>query len=274
MTGNVKSGYALIRVMAPVCMQVAFSDPMLWPRDPASNGISFAHALLPPRREIHRFITMDNLSALLFGLPLLLEYDLSFSMIETEKGRPTDWVHGCPNRFLYSIARINQWRERRTNRDPLCIEIEEDAWAWRTESAYDPDADSGKHTLRVAVQEGWRHTVLIYLYMGMCEVTSHDPRVQSSVRQISRLYTIIQSNFAAGMMAPVLVAAACAQSEADRARFHALVSHSGSSKIQLLKNMNFAGVLDHLWQGAAANGAPVTWEDYLTSRRAVIDVGA
>ncbi|QRV96390.1 Fungal specific transcription factor domain [Ceratobasidium sp. AG-Ba] len=217
---------------------------------------------------------MDNLASLLFGLPLLLEYDLSFSVTETEKGRPTDWVHGCPNQFLYSIARINQWRVRHTNRDSVYKEIEEDTWAWRSELFYDPDADSGKHTLRVAVQEGWRHTVLIYLYMGMCEVTSHDPRVQSSVRQISRLYTIIQSNFAAGMMAPVLVAAVCARSEADRAQFHALISQSGNSKMQILKNMNFAGVLDHLWQGAAANGAPVTWEDYVNSRRAVIDVGA
>ncbi|QRW11536.1 Fungal specific transcription factor domain [Ceratobasidium sp. AG-Ba] len=261
-SSNVKSGYALLRRMAPVFMQVACADPTLWPRDPSSNGISLAHALVPPRHEIDRFIFMDNISSLTFGVPLLVEYDTSHPMIETTAANPIEWIHGCPNRVMFSIVKINQWRMRHPNG---CLEgeyvpwkeIEKDAWAWNPPPVGDFETDSSRHVARVAVQEGWRHALLIYLYMGMCGVTSHDPRVQTSVRQISRLYSVIKSQLASGMhlMAPVLLAAICTRSEVDRAKFRDLVSHSGKDK------------------RAAANGEPVVWDDYIASRKVMIDLG-
>ncbi|KAG8705259.1 hypothetical protein FRC09_003073, partial [Ceratobasidium sp. 395] len=275
---NIKQGYNLLRLTAPVFMQVACADPTLWPRDPSSNGISLAHALLPPRREICRFIFMDSISSFTFGVPPLVEYDTSHPMIETQNIRPTEWIHGCPSRFMFLVVKINQWRAQHPGNyqdgNSPWKEIEEDAWAYRPSYDHDPSSDSGRHVLRVTVQEGWRHTVLIYLYMGMCGVTSHDPRVQSSVQQISNLYNVTKTQ-SGGMhlLAPALLAGICTRSETDRAKFRALVSQSRYNNMLLLQTMKYAGVLDHLWRGAAANGGPVTWDDYIASRRAVIDVG-
>ncbi|KAG8750936.1 hypothetical protein FRC12_012688 [Ceratobasidium sp. 428] len=279
LTSNIKLGYNLLRLTAPVFMQVACADPTLWPRDPSSNGISLAHALLPPRGEISRFIFMDSISSFTFGVPPLVEYDTSHPMIEGQDSRAIGWIHGCPSRFMLLVVKINQWRAQHPN---SCMEgsspwkeIEEDAWAYRPSCGYDPGSDSGRHVLRVAVQEGWRHAVLIYLYMGMCGVTSHDPRVQSSVQQISNSYNITKMQSATGMhlLAPVLLAGICTRSETDRAKFRALVSQSRYNNMLLLQSMKYAGVLDHLWRGVAANGGPVTWDDYIASRRAVIDLG-
>ncbi|QRV96386.1 Fungal specific transcription factor domain [Ceratobasidium sp. AG-Ba] len=256
-TSDTKAGYTLLRRTAFLFMQIAGADPTLWPRDPTSNGISLAHALLPPRHEIGRFIFMDNIFSLSFGLPPLVEYDTSHPVIQSASSYPTEWVHGCPTRFMFSI-------------------IEEDTWAWRPTGVSSSSSNSQGSIAQVAVHEGWRHALLIYLYMGMCGVNSHDPRVQSSVRQISCLYCAVKLESGGGMhfTAPVQIAAVCTQSEADRARFRALISQPMHNKMWLLRSMNFAGVLDYMWQVVAANGEPVTWEDYVTARRAVIDMGA
>ncbi|KAG8719349.1 hypothetical protein FRC09_011237 [Ceratobasidium sp. 395] len=273
-SSNVKSGYTLLRLMAPAVMQIALADPILWPQSPTSNGISLAHALLS-RHEITRYIFMDNISSLTFGVPLLIEYDASHSLIETGDTHP---IHACPNKFIFSMTKINQWRVRRLNgcseQDPLWKEIEKDTWGWRPICTYDPDSESRAHIVRVAAQEAWRHALLIYLYMGMCGVTSQDPRVQSSARQTTKLLDVAKSQFSTRMhlMAPVLLAAVCAKSEADRTKPRTIISCSEENKVPLMLSMKFADVLDHLWHGAAANGRPVTWNDYVNSRKAVIDV--
>ncbi|QRV82466.1 Fungal specific transcription factor domain [Ceratobasidium sp. AG-Ba] len=276
-TSDTKAGYTLLRRTAFLFTQIAGADPTLWPRDPTSNGIFLAHALLPPRHEIGRFIFMDNIFNHSFGLPPLVEYDTSHPVIQSASSYPTEWVHGCPTRFMFSIVRINQWRARHKEQiDSPWNEIEEDTWAWRPTGVSSSSSKSQGSITQVAVHEGWRYALLIYLYMGMCGVNSHGPRVQSSVRQISRLYSAVKPESGGGMhfTAPVQIAAVCTQREVDRARFRALISQPMHNKMWLLRSMNFAGVLDYLWQGVAANGGPVTWEDYVTARRVVIDVGA
>ncbi|QRW11216.1 Fungal specific transcription factor domain [Ceratobasidium sp. AG-Ba] len=279
MTSNPKSGYTLLRRMAPIFMHIAFADPMLWPRDPSSSGISLAHALASGRYEIGRFIYEDTIWSLMFGVPQLVEYDTSHPPIAVPGAYPTEWVHGCPVRFAFAIIKINQWRAKHPNggsqEGSAWKEIEEDILSWRPSCDYGPDSESGRLVMRFGIQEAWRHALLIYLYMAMCGVTSHDPRVRSSVRQISRLHAAVNTQFTSGMhlMVPLLLAAICARSEGDRRTFRAAISIAARSKSWLLKGTEFTPVVDHLWHGAAANGAPVTWDDYVNARRAVMDVG-
>ncbi|QRV96316.1 Fungal specific transcription factor domain [Ceratobasidium sp. AG-Ba] len=275
-----KQAYQLMQQIAPTFMQVAFADPTVWPRDPSSQGISLAHALVSPNYELGRFIFVDMTTSLTFGIPPLVEYDTSHPMIQSTEMHPMNWVHGCPVEFGYSLMKINQWRAQHPNgcagQDPPWREIEADAWAWRPRCNYGPEAESEKNIVRLAVQEGWRHALLIYLYMGMCGVTSHDPRVQSAAEQIRKLYTVIGPQLVVGthFMMPLLLACIAAKSETDRSRYCAVVSQVGHKHSWLLKGVEFASVLDHLWHGAGANGEPVTWDDYLDSRRAVVTIGA
>ncbi|QRV96318.1 Fungal specific transcription factor domain [Ceratobasidium sp. AG-Ba] len=279
LSSSSKHGFTLIRQIAPTFMQVACADPTVWPRDPGSSGISLAHALVSPRYVLGRFIFVDVLTSLTFGVPPVVEYDTSHPIIPTIQAHPIEWVNGCPFEFVFSIARINQWRARRPDQrvghDRILKEIEADTWAWQPRCDYGPETESWKVVMRHAVQEGWRHGVLIYLYMGMCGATSHDSRVQSAVRQISKLHTTVGSQgLAAGIHfnMPVLLAAIAARSEADRSKFGASLSKSGKRNGMLMSCVDFGLVLHHLWSGAGANGGPVVWDDYVDSMGTVADV--
>ncbi|QRV82636.1 Fungal specific transcription factor domain [Ceratobasidium sp. AG-Ba] len=282
MASSAKTSYGLLRMLAPVFMQVAFADPTLWPDDPSSSGISLAHALASPQFELGRFILTDTIISLTFGTPPLIEYDVSHPLVQTNGEHPMEWLHGCPAQFMFSIVRINRWRaqypNKCTERDAPWKEISDDTWAWHSSCAYKPSSESSRIITRFAAQEGWRHALLIYLYMGMCSSTSHDSRVQFSVQQIVSLHRIPKTHFATGLhlMVPLLLhskAAICARAEVDRHELRSAIAQSCHNKTSLLRGPEFVSVLDHLWHGLAANGGPITWSCYIESRRAMLNIG-
>ncbi|KAG9102758.1 hypothetical protein FRC06_001210 [Ceratobasidium sp. 370] len=65
------------------------------------------------------------------------------------------------------------------------IEYRIKSWVPTVQAA--PSDETWKSSARLAVHESWRHTLLIYLYMGVCGAKSDDPRVQASVRQVFQL---------------------------------------------------------------------------------------
>lgn len=44
------------------------------------------------------------------------------------------------------------------------------------------------------------------------------------------------------------------------------------TRFWLLRSVEFVPVLDDLWHGAAANGRPIKWSDYVRSREKVLPV--
>jgi hypothetical protein len=165
-----------MRRIAPTFMQIAFADPSLWPRQPNSAGVSLAHTLVSPQFELSRFVFMDAMSSLAFGVPPLIEYDTSHPPIRTREVHPMEWVHGCPTELAIIIIKINIWRAHNQAGDGedmgrVSNEIETAAWAWHPRYDYGLDRESWKGVARLAVQEGWRHATLIYLYM-VCPIAT------------------------------------------------------------------------------------------------------
>lgn len=39
-----------------------------------------------------------------------------------------------------------------------------------------------------------------------------------------------------------------------------------------MRGVDFVPVLDHLWHGAAVNGRPIKWSDYMRSREIMLPV--
>ncbi|KAG8743394.1 hypothetical protein FRC10_012120 [Ceratobasidium sp. 414] len=266
-TANINSGYSLLRRLAPTFMQIAFADPTLWPRQATSNGISLAHTLISPQIELGRYAFMEAISGLMFGMPPLVEYDTSHPLTRTRESHPLEWVNGCAVDFVMAIVKINIWRAR----DMECMvepdsgwrEVEASVWAWCPRHDHEPNNDSQKLVANLAVQEAWRHAVLIYLYMGMCGVTSHDPRVESSVRQIGQLLSVLELGTGAAIATP---------SETQRGRFRDAILKSAGNKAWITSSIGLVSVIDHLWHTAAAGGAPVTWGDYVNSRKATLRI--
>lgn len=150
-------------------MKVAFADPTVWPRQPDCSGISLVHALTAYNSDLARFILMDALSSLCFGVPPLIEYDTSVPAAEINQSQTQriESIHGCTATFAISIIMINVWRAHNHN-PPVKYswqEIEAEICAWRPRPDDGPPVDAWKTVARLAIQEGWRHVALIYLYM-------------------------------------------------------------------------------------------------------------
>lgn len=128
---------------------------------------------------------------------------------------------------------------------------------------------------RLAVHESWRHALLIYLYMGVCGVNSADPRVESSVTQIVQLINVVKhkDSFDRHLFVPCLLAGACARQESQRSVIERQLSSLRASRMWVLRSADFTSVLEHLWHGVGKDGRATTWDDYVTSRRAVLPVG-
>jgi hypothetical protein len=64
---------------------------------------------------------------------------------------------------------------------------------------------------------------------------------------------------------------ACTPLETQRALVRDRLT-SFDDDMWLFRGPDYVPILDHLWHGAAANGRPVKWDDYIHSRRAVLPV--
>jgi hypothetical protein len=127
-------------------------------------------------------------------------------------------------------------------------------------------------------------------------VNSADPRIETAVRQVVQLGRTIEtgSSFELHLMVPSLVvcsvlpesaelsahnliqAGVAARWEKHRAALRSKVAcgllRKVNPQVLPIRGSDFIAVLDHLWHGAGSDGNPVTWEDYVGSRCAVLPV--
>ncbi|KAG8768881.1 hypothetical protein FRC12_005297 [Ceratobasidium sp. 428] len=271
--GENASGYVLMKRAVPLIFHVAHSYPTIWT---PSGTISLPHAIKMPNSEIANFIWMDNLAALMLGTATFLCYDAAPA--QTVPGNDElEWVFGCPGAFVIILGRINALRSSillRQNSIPsdmssnLAAEIRE--WS----STIEQSTESCTAITRLVIQECWRHALLIYLYMGVDKVNSTDFRVISSVHQIVRLLGTIKNNSLVDrhLFVPSLIVGVSTQSEKHRGLVRKSLAGLSAVKIWILQGTEALSVLDHLWHGPGKGGSPVSWEDYVASRRAVLSV--
>jgi hypothetical protein len=103
----------------------------------------------------------DTTASLVLGIPPLVDYGYGG---EHDSASLLQWIHGVPTVLVETISRINKWRAgyRVDNWQALEGRI----LSWQPLLIKSDGDDSGAETMaRLAVQESWRHVVLIYLYM-------------------------------------------------------------------------------------------------------------
>ncbi|KAG9118519.1 hypothetical protein FRC07_006928 [Ceratobasidium sp. 392] len=266
------------RNSASIFLQIVCSEPSLWPfravptHPPAK--ISVAHVLATTCYELGHWIIMDTVCAMIYGLPQTVRYDTSTPAFK-HCIYPVEWLHGCPPELLILFVEINQrFAERFVLGPAQCwFDVEQRLKQWEAPVKTEPGQDSCKAVARLAVQESWRHALLVYLYMSVCGVASDDPRVRASVQQIFRLIGTVQSDgqtmVSIQFFAQYMVAGACTHLENQRALIRNRLA-SVNNDLWLFWGPNYVPILDHLWHGAAANGRPILWDDYIDSRRAVL----
>jgi hypothetical protein len=109
----------------------------------------------------------DITTAFIFGLPSLVEYDASEFPTIPEVTQPLEWVHGIPVELTVNLMLVNAWRAAHPGIPNAneWVGLEMRTMAWEPRIAQLAGEDSLEVVARLAVQESWRHAVLIYIYM-------------------------------------------------------------------------------------------------------------
>ncbi|KEP53351.1 putative fungal zn(2)-cys(6) binuclear cluster domain protein [Rhizoctonia solani 123E] len=266
------SGYDLLRKALPKFLRLVTVDPKLSVEHTSGNlVVSFPRAFGSLQHELKRFIFYDTNAALVLGVPPLVEYGYDGKCDPISHG--FEWVHGVPIPLVETISQVNSWRAG--SRDaPLddWRNLERRVLAWEPQPVIVEGEDSATGSVaRLAVQEGWRHVALIYIYMGMCGVSSHDSRVQTSISQIVQLgETVANLSISLHMFTHYVVVSLGARYEKHRSIIREKLLLFKNKRVWLFRGPEFSRVLDHLWHGVGAGGAPVVWDDYVRSRCTVL----
>lgn len=274
------STYHVLRGTAPIFLQVAFSDPTLWPNGCDLTGVPFSNILYSESHELAYFALLDCTYAMASGLPQQVEYDTTHytrPIISSAYANHSShqWAHSSPSEFQLVLADINACRDK----SPMARDWEDiERWllTWQSQPAEYEFPESWMTIGWYAVQESWRLALLAYLYMAVCGASSDDPRIQSCIKQILQVVGTIKkhgkSDANVSFFVQYLIVGICARSEAHRKVTRDRLLAPRETKLWLLRASDFVPVLDHLWHGAAAGGRPVKWEDYVRSREAVLPI--
>ncbi|CAE6455546.1 unnamed protein product [Rhizoctonia solani] len=270
---NNTSGYAFLRRLVPLVTRVAYNYPQIWTKQ---GRVSVQKILQLGVIELCSFLWMDTMTSTLLGTTPFLCYDTS-THEKLHSRYPLDWMNGCPQEFIGWFAKINTIRSTTTGRrsDSTLINwetVEKEIYGWKP--IIDRADISRDSVTRLAVVEGWRNALLIYLYVGVCGLTSADRRVQIAVKQIIRLSQIVKhrATYERHLFGPAILAGACARLESHRRSILHVLAFQRRDRMWVLQISDFVFVLRHLWLGSAKDGGSITWDDYIRSRKAVLYV--
>ncbi|EUC60491.1 fungal Zn(2)-cys(6) binuclear cluster domain protein, putative [Rhizoctonia solani AG-3 Rhs1AP] len=265
--------YQVLRSVIPVFLQLAFSNPALWPSGTSLAYVPLMNILNMGSHELAYFALIDCACAMTLGVPQLVEYDTT--MYAPPSTTPLhQWAHGSPTEFQLVLAEINACRDKSpAARD--WREIERWLLEWQSRPREHTFTESWMRVAWYAVQESWRLALLVYLRLAVCGNASDDPRIQTCVKQLLQVLGTVkerESTNEVPFLVQYLIAGVCARSEAQRKVVFNALKKTKEPKLWIMRGSDFLPVLDHLWHGAAADGRPVNWSDYMRSREALLPV--
>ncbi|CEL53595.1 hypothetical protein RSOLAG1IB_06450 [Rhizoctonia solani AG-1 IB] len=270
---NATTTYRLMCYLAPNFLQTVYSDPTLWPRKHNPALVSIAHLLSSPRYGPMGYALMDVMASMMYGVPHLVEYNTDVEPFHTQI-HPAEWMNCFPGEFLILLARINICRDRDSSAEDW-RDIEQRLVSWEPRRKLEPEGlDSSKSVAWLALQETWRHALLLYLYLALYGAPTDDPRIQTSSRQIFQILAVIgrQDPPVANVHFPAqyLLAGICSHTEKRRRLVRERLGCAAETRFWAFHGSDIVPILDHLWLGAGIGGRPVTWNDYVHSRHSML----
>ncbi|CUA68650.1 hypothetical protein RSOLAG22IIIB_08025 [Rhizoctonia solani] len=264
------SGYIVLQRALSRFLHLLAANPELYSESSGGNlVVSFPRTFSTIQHELKRFVMFDITATLVLGVPPLVEYGYDGECDPLSHG--LEWIHGVPVVIVETISQVNSWRAG--SRVPLddWQTLEKRVVSWQAQTPMgEGEEDAIENVARLVIRESWRQVALIYIYMGMCGVSSHDTRVQTAIRQIIQLGEVVANlPIEVHMFVHYVIAGLGARYEKHRAIVREKLLSFEGLRVWLFRGPDFSRILEHLWHGTAAGGAPVTWVDYIRSRCAV-----
>ncbi|KAF8703954.1 hypothetical protein RHS03_06142, partial [Rhizoctonia solani] len=227
------AGYALLQRAYPKFLLVVATDSELLVEQPnGSLVISFSRVISAPWDAVVWFAMCDTVSAFLLGTIPLAEY--GYDCEGGSEQHRFEWIYGIPVAMLQVIAQVNSWRAGSTVALDDWQTLERRVMDWKVPLLMIKmgcPVDSVDEERR-AVLEGWRHVVLIYIYM-------------------------------AGLAARL---------EKQRMIVYEKLISFKDTRVWLYCGQQFSEFLYSLWHGVGIGGAAVTWDDYVQLKRTIVPI--
>ncbi|ELU36648.1 fungal zn(2)-Cys(6) binuclear cluster domain-containing protein [Rhizoctonia solani AG-1 IA] len=241
--------------------------------DLPGRPINLPNIILGDRIGLRYFACSDILVSVLSGTPTYFQYEVPFSLDlcnRVKSYQSFQSIQGVPDQLIMFFAWVNSLCETPGAGDnPEVV-----AWAEeilpQIKFVGGETGDPVLRICRMAIQECWRLAAYIYLYMALCRVDAHDPRVvraqQNMLRVIKR---IKQGRLPDPFLGPMIVAAVATTNENERKmisrRFFAVRE---GSKPGTLYHESTKQLMD-IWHRTREEGRPAVWPDLRIGLRRV-----
>ncbi|CAE6407682.1 unnamed protein product [Rhizoctonia solani] len=104
-------GYSLLRKALPRFLHIVAADSKLYKELPNGNLVVLFHRVVnAPRSELSRFALYDTITALILGVPTLVEYGYDDKCDSMSHG--LEWIHGIYRAYTWSSNSRRVWLRR------------------------------------------------------------------------------------------------------------------------------------------------------------------
>ncbi|CAE6521218.1 unnamed protein product [Rhizoctonia solani] len=270
-TSSLATSVSLLREVA-----LAFKRAVL---EPPGHPINLPSKLIVPNADLRQYSAMDVMTSLGTGCPMSFQYDITYSdpvlgasgVFEAADALGLQWMYGCPEFFIILLARMHNIRDDATHRVEIqeVGEIEQSIRGWQPR--YPLSQDPHLAVARLAVQECWRQTLLIYLYMGICKTTSEDPRVKAAHRNFMKLIKTVQPRRIPDLflLLPFFVISVASCHTADRNKVYGRMRGIRECRISGTAGGDLVDMVVDIWKRADSENRPSLWADVQVAFRRV-----
>ncbi|KAF8707948.1 GAL4-like Zn(II)2Cys6 (or C6 zinc) binuclear cluster DNA-binding domain, partial [Rhizoctonia solani] len=270
-TSSLATSVSLLREVA-----LAFKRAVL---EPPGHPINLPSKLIVPNADLRQYSSMDVMTSLGTGCPMSFQYDVTYSdpvlgasgVFDAADALGLQWMYGCPEFFIILLARMHNIRDDATRRIDVqeVGEIEQSIRGWQPR--YPLSQDPHLAVARLAVQECWRQTLLIYLYMGICKTTSDDPRVQDAHRSFMKLIKTVQPRRIPDLflLLPFFVVSVASCHTADRNKIYGRMRNIRECRTSGTAGSDLVDMVVDIWRRADSENRPALWVDVQVAFRRV-----
>ncbi|CAE6493197.1 unnamed protein product [Rhizoctonia solani] len=226
--------------------------------EPPGAPIDICALLNHPLGCLWHYAEMDIIFSVVSDTPTLFRYRVGIPGSQlSDSHRPVQvdqgdgiiqWLHGVPNQLILLFSRIKTMQhDKVTPNEGMITEFEQEIRGMKPFTG--PSSEPFLGIMRSFVQECWRQTAYVYLYMAVCGDSSDTPRVKEAFKRFMRLIN--------GTKPGRLPQRVLRLYSRDR-------THVSTTFITF--------VIEDYWARADIEGRPVTWSDVSVSRKRVLGV--
>ncbi|KAB5590222.1 Starch synthase [Ceratobasidium theobromae] len=235
--------------------------------EPPERLVNLSQILLGASPHLRHFAVTDVMISFTLARPLFFRYDVNYTpeicnqLMQGSCGM--QWLYGIPDQFIIILAWISTlYEDYGSSVIPEQVaEIEREIDSVRITPGQ--STDPILTVWRLAVQECWRQTVLIYLYVTLCGARADDPRVMKAVKSFVGLVDGVKAgrNPDSFLFFPIMFSGAFAYRKRDRD-----LIRKRMAGLQECTNPGTAGYecltgLANVWARTDAERRPAEWSD-------------